>query len=123
MVGAKVAEQVIVHAHFPTDPQVGQVAFAEPSQVTGAADPFDDGEHPQRHQNLRIDRVSPDAPFHSPNLAIQRRQVERVDIRPNGSHAMIFGNHLIQGRIPPLNLIPLRPLHPHFRPRNASLSC
>ena len=56
VVGAKVAEQVVVHADFPTDPQVGQVAFAKPSQVTGAADPFDDGEHPQRHQDLRIDR-------------------------------------------------------------------
>ena len=111
MIRAKIADQVIVHTDVPAEPLINHIAFTQPRQMPSTADPFNDREHPQRQQNLRIHRVPSDAPFDRPNLRVQRRQVERIHIRPHGSHPMILRHQLIQRRIPPLNLISLRLLH------------
>ncbi len=103
----------MVHAHLPANPHVGQITLAQPSHMPSTANPFNDGPHPQRHQNLRINGIPPDAPFDRLNLPIQRLQIERVDIGPHRPHPMILRNQLIQRRIPPLHLIPLRPLDPN----------
>ena len=86
----------------------------EPSQMPSTADAFNDGEHPERHQDFRIHGITSDASFDGPNLLVQWFQIERIDIRPYEPDAMIFGNQLIERRITPLNLKSFRPLDSHF---------
>src|SRR5690606_10235658 len=111
--GAKVGQQVIIHPDLAADPHVGQVALAQPPQMPGAADPLDRRQHPQGHQDLRIDGIPPRAPFDRLNLAVQRLEVERIDVRPNRPHAMILGDQLIERGVTPLNLKPLGTLDPN----------
>lgn len=107
---SEVAEHVIVNANSATKPHVGQIASAKTIQMARAADRFDSSKQPQGHENLRIDSIASDATFDGLNFLIQRLQVERIDIRPDGPDAMIPGNQLVQRRIAPLDLLPLRPL-------------
>jgi hypothetical protein len=103
----------------PTPPQIhmeGRSRWAQPAELPGTADGLDGGEHPQRHKDLRIDRIASDPTYDGLNPGLQRLQIERIDIRPDGLHAVIAGDQLIERGSPPLHLKPLRQLHTN-RPR------
>ena len=80
---AEVTEQMMIDPDAATDPHVRQIPLAQPVELPGTADPLDRREHPQRHQNLGIDRIPPGRPLDRLNLRRQRVQVERINIPPH----------------------------------------
>ena len=82
------------------------------AKLTGAADRFNCGEHPQSREDFRIDGIASGFAFHRLDFLIQRGKIERIDIRPHHTDPMIAGNQLVQRGGPPLDLSPLGPLDP-----------
>jgi len=112
MLHSKIGEQMIIPPDPATDPQVRQVPLTHPAQLPRTADPLDRGEHPQCHQDSRVDRIPPDSALDRLDPGIQPLQIERLNIPPDDPHSMIRRNQLVQRHRPPLDLLPLRPLHP-----------
>ena len=115
--GAEVGEHVIIDADLAANPHAGQVSRGEPIQMPSTADAFNGGENPESHQNFRVDRIAADATFDGSDSGVERFQVERFHISPNGSDSMVIGNELVERSISPLNLKAFRTLSPHLASR------
>ena len=87
---------MVVDTNVAADPHVRDVSRAQTIQLACTANAFDGGEHPQCEQDSRIHCVSAHTAFNRFDVFIQRRQIERVHIRPNRAHDMVVIKHLLE---------------------------
>jgi hypothetical protein len=62
--------------HAAAQPLEGDMLLAQAGQMAGAADSFEGGEQPKRHQDARINRRMARTSLDRLDLRIQRRQVQ-----------------------------------------------
>ena len=110
MIGSKVAQQVMVDRHAAADPQVGEVSFGPLGELASAAESFDGREEPQGEEDLRIDWIASDVSEGRFDGLVQFGEVERLDVLPNDSNAVLGFDHLIEREQLHLNLVTLGPL-------------
>ena len=67
----------------------------------------------QSHEQLRIDGLRPGGVLARLDRFFERREIERLNHRPNGPHRMIQRQQIIKAAIPHLRLAPPGRSHPH----------
>jgi hypothetical protein len=104
----EVGQRLVVHAHAAAQPLEGEMLRAQAGHLAGAADPFDGGEQPKRHQDARIGRRMARTSLNRLDCRVERRQVQTFDEAPDQTHPVIRRDQVVQADRPQRHLAPLR---------------
>ena len=109
LLAAKIIEPVIGHLDAAADPPVGVVKLDELGDLPAAADAVAGGEHPERQQDLRIDRRRAGALAARPQLAVQAAQIELLDDRDDRARGKRCGERGVEIDAAPAELRAIGP--------------
>jgi hypothetical protein len=112
ILGAKVAEQVMVHRHATAQPTISDVVLTQPRHFASRADPFQRGEDPQRNEQPRIGLTAARRVLDRFDVNEPPRQIETPDGSPYQPRRMLSDKQLVERAPVQLHLISLRQAEP-----------
>ncbi len=98
MPGTEIGEGVVVGAHIAGDPAESIMCAAQFVELTGAADSFECGVKPERHEDLGVDGGTSRRSLDGLDAVVQRAEVESFDKVPDDPGGMIERDQFIEGR-------------------------